>query len=205
MSDVFSPVRHSSYTPVPDALLGEFLEGNRDSRELPCLLRTLYVIHHASASPKAVTSSTLQRDPVIRQILVQEDPQPLLEKLLERAVIAGFLLCAVPPSGESICYLLNNNTNLGQISEKGWKLVPHEGATSQERVESEADWPNIFLLYERHIGMITPRIAEELRDADIRYSESLVKRAFEEAIIREKRSWPYIAAILERWVKEGKV
>jgi DnaD/phage-associated family protein len=162
------------------------------------------VIHHASDFPKAATGSMLQRDPVMRQILAQEDFQSLLEKLLERAMLAGFLLCAIPPSGENICYLLNNNTNRGQMFEKGWKLVSREGTNTRALEESEVDWPNIFALYERHIGMITPRIAEELRDADVRYPEPLVKRAFEEAIIREKRSWPYIAAILERWMKEGK-
>jgi DnaD/phage-associated family protein len=204
VSDVFSPARYSSYTPIPDALLGEFLEDSMDARELPCLLRTLYVIHHALDSPKAATGSMLQRDPVMRQILVQQYSQSLLKKLLERAVLAGFLLCAIPPSGESICYLLNNNTSRGQMFEKGWKLLSCEGTATEDLGESEADWPNIFALYERHVGMITARIAEELRDADVRYPESLVKRAFEEAIIREKRSWPYIAAILERWVQEGK-
>jgi len=63
---------------------------------------------------------------------------------------------------------------------------------------------NIFTLYEQNIGMITPMIAEELKEAERLYPPLWVEEAFKEAVKLNKRSWKYIARILERWASEGK-
>ena len=36
--------------------------------------------------------------------------------------------------------------------------------------------PNIFTMYEENIGLLTPMIAEELRDAEKTYPEAMDKR-----------------------------
>jgi DnaD/phage-associated family protein len=63
---------------------------------------------------------------------------------------------------------------------------------------------NIFTLYEQNIGMITPMIAEELKEAEKLYPPLWIEEAFKEAVTLNKRSWKYIARILERWTSEGK-
>jgi DnaD/phage-associated family protein len=63
---------------------------------------------------------------------------------------------------------------------------------------------NIFALYEQNIGMITPMIAEELKEAEKIYPPQWIEEAFKEAVTLNKRSWKYIARILERWASEGK-
>ncbi len=63
---------------------------------------------------------------------------------------------------------------------------------------------NIFALYEQNIGIITPMIAEELKEAEKLYPAQWIDAAFKEAIVLNKRSWKYIARILERWASEGK-
>jgi DnaD/phage-associated family protein len=63
---------------------------------------------------------------------------------------------------------------------------------------------NIFTLYEQNIGMITPMIAEELKEAEKLYPPRWIEDAFKEAVMLNKRSWRYIARILERWASEGK-
>ena len=63
---------------------------------------------------------------------------------------------------------------------------------------------NIFTLYEQNIGIITPIIAEELEEADKLYPPRWIEEAFREAVTLNKRSWKYIARILERWASEGK-
>jgi DnaD/phage-associated family protein len=63
---------------------------------------------------------------------------------------------------------------------------------------------NIFALYEQNIGMITPMIAEELKEAERLYPPQWIEEAFKEAVTLNKRSWRYIARILERWASEGK-
>jgi len=64
--------------------------------------------------------------------------------------------------------------------------------------------PNIFALYEENIGLLTPMIAEELKEAEKRYSQKWIEEAFREAVELNKRSWRYIARILESWASGGK-
>ena len=59
-------------------------------------------------------------------------------------------------------------------------------------------------MYEENIGLLTPMIAEELRDAEKTYPELWIKDAVKEAVNAGKRNWRYISAILERWATEGK-
>ena len=63
---------------------------------------------------------------------------------------------------------------------------------------------NIFTLYEQNIGIITPIIAEELKEAEKLYPRQWIEEAFKEAATLNKRSWRYVARILERWASEGK-
>jgi DNA replication protein len=63
---------------------------------------------------------------------------------------------------------------------------------------------NIFALYEQNIGMITPMIAEELKEAEKLYPPQWIEEAFKIAVTLNKRSWRYTARILERWAREGK-
>ena len=53
--------------------------------------------------------------------------------------------------------------------------------------------------------MLTPLIAEELREAEQSYPAEWIEEAFREAVRLNKRNWKYIRAILERWSTEGKV
>ena len=52
--------------------------------------------------------------------------------------------------------------------------------------------------------MLTPLIAEELKDAESRYPADWIREAFREAVAHNKRNWRYIGRILERWAVEGK-
>ncbi|MCJ7654855.1 MAG: DnaD domain protein, partial [Dehalococcoidia bacterium] len=78
-------------------------------------------------------------------------------------------------------------------------LAPRKGEGAET-----APPPGIFSLYEQNIGMLTPMIAEELQDAEKLYPAEWIESAFKEAVALNKRSWKYIARILERWAIEGK-
>lgn len=62
---------------------------------------------------------------------------------------------------------------------------------------------NIFSLYQKEIGLITPMIAEDLKDAEKEYPEDYITDAIHEAVKRNKRSWGYIASILKTWKAQG--
>ena len=73
-----------------------------------------------------------------------------------------------------------------------------------EDVQLQSERPPIFVLYEQNIGLLTPMIAEELRDAEKTYPADWIADAFREAVELNKRSWRYVLRILERWRHEGR-
>ena len=64
--------------------------------------------------------------------------------------------------------------------------------------------PDIFTLYEQNIGMLTPMIADELRDAEKLYPTNWIHDAIKEAVVHNKRNIRYITKILENWSVEGR-
>ncbi len=64
--------------------------------------------------------------------------------------------------------------------------------------------PSIFSLYEKNIGLITPGIADRLKDAEKEFPLEWIQAAIEEALIANVRKWNYIDAILKRWKVEGR-
>jgi len=66
-------------------------------------------------------------------------------------------------------------------------------------VQVQVERPNIFVLYEQNIGLLTPLIADQLKDAADQYPQEWIEAAFREAVQHNKRNWSYISAILRRW------
>ena len=91
--------------------------------------------------------------------------------------------------------LLHSTVNINGVPEDVYSL------TDDSRQLSTI---NIFALYEQNIGMITPMIAEELKEAEKIYPPQWIEEAFKEAVVLNKRIWRYIKRILERWASEGK-
>ena len=76
----------------------------------------------------------------------------------------------------------------------------HEAAHIQVQIER----PNIFVLYEQNIGLLSPLIADDLKDAAAQYPAEWIEEAFRLAVQYNKRNWKYIRAILRRWETEGR-
>lgn len=89
--------------------------------------------------------------------------------------------------------------NVGGYTENG-----HSEQQGRTRVQVQIERPNIFVLYEQNIGLLTPMIASQLEDAADHYPAEWVEAAFSEAVQRNKRNWKYISAILRRWETEGR-
>jgi len=134
-------------------------------------------------------------------------PDEVLRKALEMATQRGTIIHMVldrDGASEDV-YFLNTESDRrivakiqsGELRLSGLKAVGQTYAEVEEQ-------PDIFTLYEQNIGMLTPRIAEQLVDAEKVYPESWIRDAIKEAINQNVRKWSYISAILERWSAEGK-
>ena len=80
----------------------------------------------------------------------------------------------------------------------------HAPSRQYETAHVHVERPNIFVLYEQNIGLLSPLIADELRDAADQYPTEWIESAFREAVQHNKRKWSYIRAILRRWETEGR-
>ncbi|HZU65671.1 MAG TPA: DnaD domain protein [Ktedonobacteraceae bacterium] len=75
---------------------------------------------------------------------------------------------------------------------------------AKQHIQVQIERPNIFVLYEQNIGLLSPLIADELQDAADHYPADWIEAAFREAVQHNKRKWSYIRAILRRWETEGR-
>lgn len=123
---------------------------------------------------------------------------------LARLTRREFLLPAIVESvnGRETLYFLNTPNGrqaIDLIAAGQWQ--PGDAARP---VELLPERPNIFRLYEENIGLLTPLIADELKDAAATYPTAWIEEAVRLAVAHNARNWRYARAILERWRKEGK-
>jgi len=90
------------------------------------------------------------------------------------------------------------------FSEPARRTGALRGNERASQVQVQIERPNIFILYEQNIGLLSPLIADELRDAADTYPAEWIETAFREAVLHNKRKWSYIRAILRRWETEGR-
>jgi DnaD/phage-associated family protein len=85
-----------------------------------------------------------------------------------------------------------------------YREVNSELRENISNIQVQVEHPNIFVLYEQNIGLLSPLIAEDLKDAADQYPADWIEAAFREAVQHNKRKWTYIRAILRRWETEGR-
>ena len=185
-------------------MFGPLLEQIDDLGELKCTLRLIWTLHRKKGHPRLVTLGELKADRTLAKSLARLDGGDAVERALSLAVKRGTVLEGTDGrSGEPV-YMLNSEQGRAALaaSMKG-RETSGEGP-ELESVEAAAERPNVFAMYEDNIGIMSPMIAEELREAEQVYPAAWIEDAFREAVTNNKRSWRYISRILERWSQEGK-
>jgi DnaD/phage-associated family protein len=203
--------RKVRYVPVPGPLLGVLLEQIDDLAELKCTLRLVALLHQKRGHPRFVSLGELQADRSLARSL-SGDGEPaadVIEAAIASAVGRGTVASATVEHDGRRQQLFALNTvvdraSLAKLSDPDSSGPPGGVPSVPEPWEEPADRPNVFGLYEQNIGLINPMIADELREAEELYPEDWIEDAFREAVGQNKRSWRYIARILERWEHEGR-
>ena len=193
---------------MPAPLLGSLLEQIDDLAELKCTLRVVALLNEKRGHPRFVTLRELQTDPCLTRAVGQTDGGPVaghIESALKRAVRRGTLAFAIVGKGgrRQPIFGLNSETDrraLARLSEEGLPASPEDPVAGRRLPERL----NIFALYEQNIGMLSPLISDELREAEGLYPEDWIEDAIKEAVANNRRSWRYISRILDRWEREGR-
>ena len=196
------------FVPVPGPMFGPVLEEIDDLAELKCTLRVIWLLHHKRGYPKFVTFKELRADRTLARALAFDGSShgAQLEGSLARAVERGTLRTASigQDGGQQRIFVLNTEPYRKALETMLRGDVDPGPLPNLEPWEGAVERPNIFGLYEDNIGMMTPMIADELREAEQLYTGTWIEEAFREAVGHNKRSWRYITRILERWEREGK-
>jgi DNA replication protein len=128
-----------------------------------------------------------------------------LDDALERSVGRGSLLVVTLPlenGGDQYFFL---NTPKGRVAVEAIRQGKwRPGDMPQMPLSLELERPNIFRLYEEHIGPLTPMLAETLRDAEKTYPADWIEDAIRIAVEMNVRNWRYVEAILHSWKEKGR-
>jgi DNA replication protein len=176
-----SSQRKTDFISLPDSFFTQAVPKIQDLAELKVVLYVSYLILRKQDHPNFVTYNELKAE---SRRLSAKLGEEILRQALNSAVEHGILL--------------HSTLNINGVLEDVYSL------TAPMYQGRQPPAVNIFALYEQNIGLITPIIAEELKEAEKLYPPQWIEEAFKEAVTLNKRSWRYIARILERWASEGK-
>jgi len=195
-------------TPIPNLFFTVVMPKIDGVAELKIILHVFWLLSRRRGYPQFVTYNELLSDPVLMGGIGggTKPKDEVLRLALEQAVQHGIMLrLRLDKDGQpEDVYFINSETAKEAISKIQQGDFPQLVLAPRKGEVAEAAPPDIFSLYEQNIGMLTPMIAEELQEAEKLYSADWIKSAFKEAVSLNKRSWKYIARILERWAVEGK-
>ena len=197
----------SKFTPIPNIFFSEVLPQIDDLAELKVTLHIIWALYQKRGYPRYVTYGELLSDPtLINGLKTEGSPPELLRRSLDQAVSRGTLLhLTLERKGEAQdLYFVNTDADRTAVARIESGELETGALVKAEPYQISPEQPNIFTLYEKNIGMLTPIIAEELKEAEKLYPASWIQDAFKEAVDLNKRSWRYISRILERWAAEGK-
>jgi len=197
------------FTPLPNLFFSSLLPQISDIIELKTTLHILWALYHKRGYPRFITYRELLSNTSLMSSLKEaaKPPDEVLRRALEMATKRGTILHLVLDRDEAPedIYFLNTKSDRQAMAkiQNGELILSGLKAEGQADIETE-ELPDIFTLYEQNMGMLTPMIAEELREAEKLYPETWIRDAIKEAVNQNKRKWSYISAILERWSAEGR-
>ena len=193
------------YTSVPDLFFARLLPQIDSLVELKVILHFLWL--HQREFRQGISKNELLTDETLISslVLIDEDVEKALIQGLKRAVERGTLLHARVEDEAGVHDLYFLNSERGRQAQA--KIEAGEVgvvAISGAEVSPPTKRPNIFELYEDNIGLISPIIADELKDAEATYSQQWIEDAFKIAVENNVRKWSYIRAVLQSWAISGR-
>ncbi len=199
------PAGELRFTSVPDLFFARLLPQIDSLVELKVTLHFLWV--HYRQARQAISYNELLADETLAHslALIDETVENALRQGLTRAVERGSLLYAQieDDNGRHDLYFLNSERGR-QAQAKVLAGEVGVVASSSAEIAPPTKRPNIFELYEANIGLLSPILADELKDAEATYPQVWIEDAFKIAVENNVRKWSYIRAVLERMATSGR-
>ncbi len=197
------------FTSIPNVFFSSLLPRITDMAELKTTLHVMAALYRKKGHPRCVSYGELLGNAGLMDSLqgVEGTPEEVLRSALKMAAERGTLVhLTLDKDGTSEdVYFLNTASDRQTVAKIESGELKLKGLTFKEQAYVEPEeQPNIFELYEDNIGMLTPMIADELRDAEKVYPENWIRDAIKEAVKQGKHKWSVVSAILQRWSVEGR-
>ena len=165
--------RKVRYVPVPAPVLDSLLEQIDDLAELKCTLRAIAMLHVKKGHPRFVTLGELQADRTLARSLGQDGGSAAqrIEQGMATAVRRGTMAVASMEQDGKLqqLFTLNTEVNREAMGKIAQGVTSVDALPASEPWEEPADIPNVFALYEQNVGMLSPMIADALREAEALY------------------------------------
>jgi DnaD/phage-associated family protein len=199
--------RDMQFTPVPNVFMNALMPG-MDNPELKTMLYIFQTIYAKKGAPRFASLGELLSNAALSASLQHEGKsgEENIKSALESAIKRGAIISleVVQDGRQEQLYFLNTASDREAVEriKSGELKLPR--IETVKPAAAPVEQKDIFSLYEENIGLLTPMIAEELKDALTQYPEEWIRDAVKEAVEANKRNWRYMARILERWTTEGK-
>ena len=195
------PTGKVEVTPLPNLFFSELVPAIDDLAELKVTLHIFWLLAHSKNM--SVRGNELRADRTLAQSLKVNDakPEQELERALARAVERGTLLYL--DSADDNLYFLNTERGRRAFEKMESEHAPRSNLAPEPVTADER--PNIFVLYEKSLGLLlTPSIADTLKEMEQEYPADWIADALKETAIRGKKDLRYTQKILMRWKTEGR-
>ncbi len=207
---------------VPDLFFSDLLPQVEDLGELKLTLHCFWLLNEQGGAARFLRGDDLRHDEtLLRSLHLNSNlrsPQQALQDALERTVARNTLLKLEIESdveaGQSEdgrpgvkvedWYFINTPKGRQTLALVREGRLGELQAAIPDEARLKVNRPNIFVLYEQNIGMMTPLLADQLRDMEKSYPPDWIDEAFNLAVAANKRRLRYIQTILKRWETEGK-
>ncbi|MBN1189710.1 MAG: DnaD domain protein [Dehalococcoidales bacterium] len=194
------------FTPVPNIIFSTLLPGIEDPAELKTLLYFFYLLYSKKGNLRYVSLNEIAGQSGLLQGFKGKTVEELKNTLEELARKGVVLHLQIEKAGAiQDLYFLNSEAGKSILDRivKGDIEVPGFEPVLPVN-EGTEPLPDIYTLYEQNVGLLTPLVADEMKEAVKHYPENWIREAIAEAAALNRRNWRYIARILEHWATEGK-
>jgi len=178
---------------LPESFFTDLLPLIDDLTELKVTLACLRILAKKTGAVRWVTEPELTADADLMRGLGEAG----LAQGLERAIARGTLLQGFDRASNQTLHFANTERGRAAVA------ALERGATATT-IEVAAGRPNIFQWYEQTVGLLTPPVAEELKQAEKDYPAAWIEDAFREAARQNARSWAYVKKVLVTRERRGK-
>jgi DnaD/phage-associated family protein len=200
------PPGNLKFTAIPDLFFSRLLPHVDDLAELKVVLHIMWL--RQRDNKQAIRLTELQADETLINSLkaISDEPYKALSASLKQAVAHNILLTAQVDgeAGEQQLYLLNSEGGRLMLEKLETGEIGLTVVRDLDVVSPRTERANIFQLYEDNIGLISPILSDELKDAEKTYPQEWIEDAFKVAVENNVRKWNYIRAVLERMATEGR-